>query len=70
MTQRELLSKISKAANVISRGSIRGSANYVVTSRAVYDQFNQLHRTHRRIEKIKRIIRWKRKNRKDTIKYI
>ncbi len=70
MTQRELLSKISKAANVISRGSIRGSANYVVTSKETYEEFHKILRKHRRIGKIKRIIKWKKKNKKDTIKYI
>lgn len=70
MDNRSLISKINKAADVISRSSIRGSANYVVTSKDFYDQFNQLHKKHRRIEKIKRIMKWKRKNKKDTTKYI
>ena len=70
MTQKELLSKISKAADVISRSSIRGSANYVVTSKETYEEFHKILRKHRRIGKIKRIMKWKRKNKKDTIKYI
>jgi hypothetical protein len=55
MTQRELLSKISKAADVISRSSIRGSANYVVTSTETYEDFHSILRKHRRKEKIKRL---------------
>mgnify|MGYP003423967482 FL=1 len=55
MDNRSLISKISKVADTISRGSIRGSANYIVASKYIYDQFNQLHRNHRRKEKIKRI---------------
>jgi uncharacterized linocin/CFP29 family protein len=55
MDNRSLISKISKAADTISRDSIRGSASYIVASKYVYDQFNQLHRNHRRKEKIKRI---------------
>jgi hypothetical protein len=55
MDNQSLVSKISKAADVISRSSIRGSANYFVTSKTFYDQFIQLHKKHRRIEKIKRL---------------
>ena len=55
MTQKELLSKISKAADTISRGSIRGSANYVVTSKETYQEFHKILRKHRRVEKIKRL---------------
>jgi hypothetical protein len=55
MTQRELLSKISKAADTISRGSIRGSANYFVTSKETYEEFNKTLRRHKRVEKIKRL---------------
>jgi hypothetical protein len=55
MTQRELLSKISKAADTISRGSIRGSANYVVTPKEFYEDFNKVFRRHKRVEKIKRL---------------
>lgn len=55
MIQRELLSKISKAADTISRGSIRGSANYVVTPKEFYEDFNKVFRRHKRIEKIKRL---------------
>jgi hypothetical protein len=55
MTQRELLSKISKAADTISRSSIRGSANYVVTSKETYQEFNKALRRHKRVEKIKRL---------------
>ena len=55
MTQKELLSKISKAADTISRGSIRGSANYVVTSKETYQEFHKILRKHRRKEKIKRL---------------
>ena len=55
MTQKELLSKISKVADTISRGSIRGSANYVVTSKETYQEFHSILRKHRRKEKIKRL---------------
>jgi hypothetical protein len=55
MTQLELLSKISKAADTISRGSMRGSANYVVTSPETYEEFNKILRRHKRVEKIKRL---------------
>jgi hypothetical protein len=55
MKQRELLSKISKVADTISRGSIRGSANYVVTSKETYEEFNKALRKHRRKEKINRL---------------
>ena len=55
MTQKELLSKISKAADTISRGSIRGSDNYVVTSKETYQEFHKILRKHRRVEKIKRL---------------
>jgi hypothetical protein len=55
MTQRELLSKISKVADTISRGSIRGSANYFVTSKETYEEFNKTLRRHKRVEKIKRL---------------
>ena len=55
MIQRELLSKISKAADTISRGSIRGSANYVVSSKETYEEFHKILRRHKRIEKIKRL---------------
>lgn len=68
MTQREFLSNISKVADKISRSSIRGSANYVVTSKESYEEFHKILRKHRRVEKIKRIMKWK--NKKDTIKYI
>ena len=68
MTQREFLSNISKVADKISRSSIRGSANYVVTSKESYEEFHKILRKHRRVEKIKRIMKWK--NKKDMIKYI
>jgi hypothetical protein len=55
MTQRELLSKISKAADTIGRTSIRGSANYFVTSKEIYQEFNMTLRRHKRVEKIKRL---------------
>ena len=55
MTQREFLSRISKAADTISRGSIRGSANYVVTSKETYEEFHKILRRHKRVEKIKRL---------------
>lgn len=55
MTQRELLSRISKVSDTISRGSIRGSANYVVTSKETYEIFNKVLRRHKRIGKIKRL---------------
>jgi hypothetical protein len=55
MTQRELLSKISKAADTISRSSIRGSANHIVTSKEIYQEFNKALRRHKRVEKIKRL---------------
>lgn len=70
MDNRSLISKISKAANAISRASIRGSANYFVTSKETYEEFHKILRKHRRIGKIKRIMKWKRKNKKDTIKSI
>lgn len=70
MDNRSLISKISKAANAISRSSIRGSANYFVTSKETYEEFNKALRRHKRIGKIKRIMKWRRKNKKDTIKYI
>lgn len=70
MDNRSLISKISKAANAISRASIRGSANYFVTSKENYEEFHKILRKHRRVEKIKRIMKWKRKNKKDTIKSI
>jgi hypothetical protein len=57
MTQRELLSKISKAADTISRTSIRGSANHIVTSKENYEEFNKALRRHKRILKIKRIMK-------------
>lgn len=55
MTQKELLSRISKAADTISRGSTRGSANYIVTSKETYEEFHSILRKHRRVEKIKRL---------------
>jgi len=58
MTQKELLSKISSMVFItayISRGSIRGSANYVVTSKETYQEFHSILRKHRRKEKIKRL---------------
>ena len=55
ITKKELLSKISKAADTISRGSTRGSANYVVTSKESYQEFHSILRKHRRKEKIKRL---------------
>jgi len=55
MTQKELLSKISKAADEISRSSIRGSANYVVSSTETYEEFNKILRRHKRVDKIKRL---------------
>lgn len=57
MDNLSLVSKISKAANAISRSSIRGSANYVVTSKENYEEFNKALRRHKRILKIERI-RW------------
>ncbi len=54
MDNRSLISKISKVADTISRGSIRGSANYIVASKYIYDQFNQLHRNHRRKSPIRK----------------
>ena len=70
MDNRSLISKISKVADVISRSSVRGSANYVVTSKETYEDFYKALRRHKRKEKIKRIMKWKRKNKKDTTKYI
>jgi hypothetical protein len=70
MDNRSLVSKINKAANEISRSSIRGSANYFVTSKETYEEFHKILRKHRRIGKIKRIVKCKGKNKKDTIKYI
>jgi hypothetical protein len=57
MKKRDLLSSISKAADVISRSSIRGSANYFVTSKENYEEFNKALRRHKRILKIKRIMK-------------
>ena len=56
MTQKELLSNISKAADLISRSSVRGSANYVVTSKETYEEFHKVRRRHKRVEKIKRLL--------------
>ena len=55
MDNRSLISKISKAADKISRGSMRGSANYVVTSKETYEEFHKILRRHKRVEKIKRL---------------
>lgn len=55
MTQSELLSRIKDASNLITKGSMRGSANYVITSRQFYDYFNNT-KSQLRMEKINRIL--------------
>lgn len=49
--QRKLLSTLNNAANVISRSSRTGSANYIITSKETYEALKTLMRKL----KIKRI---------------
>lgn len=55
MTQSELVSKLNEVANKITRGSVRGSANYITVSKQWYDYFNNT-KSEMRKEKINRIL--------------
>lgn len=58
MTQSELISKINVMANVITKASIRGSGNYITTSKAIYDYINSINsKSSKRKEKIKKILK-------------
>ena len=50
--QKDLVSKIKSAADIIHRKSMKPSANYIVTSNVFYNYFNRL---QIRKDKIKRI---------------
>lgn len=50
--QKDLVSKIKSAADVIHRKSIKASANFIITSNIFYKYFN---RVQIRKDKIKRI---------------
>lgn len=57
MTQSELISKLNEAANTIARGSVRGSANYMVASKEFVDYFDSINsKAEKRKEKINRIL--------------
>ena len=59
MTQSELISKLNEAANTIARGSVRGSANYIVASSAFVNYFDSINsKSEKRKEKINRILKW------------
>ncbi len=53
MTQSELSIKINEVANTIN---IRGSGNYIITSKKWYDYFNNT-KSEMRMEKINRILK-------------
>jgi len=55
MTQSELIERLSKAADTIKRGSVRGSANYITVSKQWYEYFNNT-KSEIRKEKINRIL--------------
>lgn len=58
MTQSELIAKLNEAANTIARGSVRGSANYMVTSKEFVDYFDSINsKAGKRKKKIKRILK-------------
>ena len=54
MNQRELISKISKAANKIHNAGLYGSASYMVVSKEFVDYFYT--KSERRKEKINRLL--------------
>lgn len=54
-SQRELVEKLNKAAQVISNQARRGPANYVVMSPFIADQWSGQNKAERRKEKIKEI---------------
>ena len=56
MTQSELIERLSKAADTIARGSVRGSANYVTVSKEWHDYFYNI-KSEVRKEKINRILK-------------
>lgn len=57
MTQSELISKLNEAANTIARGSVRGSANYVVASKEFVNYFDNINsKAGKRKEKINKIL--------------
>jgi hypothetical protein len=57
MTQSELISKLNEAANTIARGSVRGSANYMLASKEFVDYFDSINsKAERRKEKINKIL--------------
>ena len=55
MTQSELISKLNDAANIITKSSISGSANYMVASKTFVDYFNGINKTSKRKEKINKL---------------
>jgi hypothetical protein len=58
MTASELMSRLNEAANTIARGSVRGSANYIVASKEVSDYLNNIDsKAKERKIKIKRILK-------------
>lgn len=56
MTQSELIERLSKTADTIARGSVRGSGNYINVSKQWYDYFNNT-KSEIRKEKINRILK-------------
>ena len=57
MTASELMSRLNEAANIITRGSVRGSANYMVVSPTLSSYFDTINsKASKRKEKIDRIL--------------
>jgi len=55
MTQSELISKLNDAANIIVQSSVRGPANYMISSKTFVDYFNGINKTSKRKEKINKL---------------
>jgi hypothetical protein len=56
MKQRQLVKKISEAADLISNSSVRGSVNNVISGRVVIDLIEAEEKRKKRNEKIEQIL--------------
>ena len=57
MKPSELISRLNEISNTIAKQSVRGPANYILTSKAVYEYFDSINsKAGKRKEKINRIL--------------
>jgi hypothetical protein len=56
VSQKDLISKINEASNIISKKNRTGSGNYIVTSPTVANALKEMYDNYEKYEKRKRII--------------